>query len=405
MKKLLTLIALLLVSAKIAAQETRISHRFGGRIDLNIFSDTYKSIESRGGILYLFPSAPSINSKGEDINARPQLRISAATTRFNYTIEATNLLGGTAKGFIETDFLGTGESFIGMLRLRHAYINIVWTKSSLLMGQTWHLTMPDVMAANTVLFGGGYPIYPLARNPQIQYTYNIGKWGRLTAAAGMFGGEFGQGQSNAMIPDVQLRFQGGNPADFVWGAVGGVKVIRPRVVDEEQNFVYERATSLNAVAYARYTSTGGYAFRLYGIWGQDLTPLGMVGGYAPLYSEREAADYGYGAFSTVSAQLDIESPVAACGWQWGLYGGLMKNLGSPKELLLSKAVINHPGMDNFWRISPRLYYNYGKHLTLGLEYLITGANWMKKSSDNYLAQELHPTTYNNRVTILARYRF
>lgn len=409
MRKLFTLILLLSAQTLMAndtIQPTKFTFKFGGRIDLEIYSDTYKSVESRNGLQYMFPAKPEYNSKGEDINYQPRLRLGVAPSRFNFTATATNVLGATVSGFIEVDFMGVSDNVFSTLRMRHAYINMEWRNRSLLLGQTSHLTMADEAATNTVTFGGGYSLYPLNRPVQVQFRQNLGKYSNITIAAAMFGGTIGNEQSYAMLPDLQIRYTGGNPSNFVYGVVAGVKSTKPRTLTADSLRTSQKVIALDAAIFARYTFGAGYAIRLYGIWGQDLSALSILGGYAPLYSERNEDDYGYAPTSAVSAFLDFESPVYNDkGWQWGVFAGWQQNLGSFREIDLTQASIPNMGANYYFRVAPRLYYHFKKHLTFGLEYMLSGAQWAKEMDAFYRPVATYDNTYNHRVTFLARFKF
>lgn len=414
MKKLFTLLLFSTIIATATATtkdslpkaETKVTFQFGGRVDLMLMSDSRDNIDSRNGTQYLFPNKPVYNSKGEDINAQGQLRFSVAPTRLHFAATATNVLGATARGYVEIDFMGVSDNVLSTIRMRHAYMTLKWRNRSILLGQTSHLTMVDEIASNTVTFGGGYPFSPLNRPIQLQFTQQFGKHANITIAAAMFGGSFGTAQSYTFMPDIQLRLQFGNPAKFTYGIMGGVKSIKPRTITADSSLTNKKLTTFDAGLFARYTFGGGYAVRLYGIWGQDMSQLAMIGGYAPLLSDRGVQDYGYSATSTVSASIDFESKQYKSGLRWGIFGGYQANLGSNKALdLKNKPTFSDYGIDSYWRIAPRLWYNYKNFLSFGVEYMFTGASWAKSMNDNYRPAERYPEVYNNRVTILARYKF
>lgn len=402
---LLSFVSLGAVAANDTIPETKVSFKFGGRIDLEIFSDSYKNIESRNGLQYNFPDKPLFNSKGEDLNRQATLRFGVAPTRFHFTMNATNVLGADVKGYIEVDFMGVADNVFSSLRMRHAYINMQWKTRSLLLGQTSHLTMIDEISANTVTFGGGFSIHPLNRPVQAQFRQNFGKASSVTLAAAMFGGAFGNKQSYALLPDMQVRLNLGDPNGFMYGIGGGVKSIKPRTMTADSTITNKRVLTFNATVFARYVFAQGYAVRLYGLWGQDMTPLSIIGGYAPLYSERNMQDYGYSPISALSAYVDFESKQYKCGWQWGVFGGIQQNLGSVKEVDLAKAVIPDNGINCHWRVAPRVYYHYKKYLTFGLEYMLSAAQWAEKMDNYYKPISTYETTYNNRLTFLARFKF
>ena len=54
-------------------------------------------------------------------------------------------MGRKASGKLEGDFFGNTQESIGLFRLRHAYAQLAWEKSSLTLGQTWYPSfVPEV---------------------------------------------------------------------------------------------------------------------------------------------------------------------------------------------------------------------------------------------------------------------
>ena len=132
--------------------ESRVTFKFGGRLDAQVFTDTYASKAKNGGIFYYFPLAPEYNQYGDDISSLNSLRFGVANTRINGTLTAKDVLGATAKAFVETDFMGSGD-ILGVLRLRHAYISLDWKRGQLLIGQTNNLAVHEEIVPNPVSHG------------------------------------------------------------------------------------------------------------------------------------------------------------------------------------------------------------------------------------------------------------
>lgn len=409
MRKLFTLLLLLVSSNLLIANDTipptKVTHKFGGRVDLLVYWDNYKNVESSNGVQIKFPARPEFNSKGEDINFQPRVRMSVAPTRLNYTINATNILGGNLKGFVEVDFMGVSENVLGSLRLRHAYIDMQWKNRGLVLGQTSHLTMFDETALNVVSYAGGMPFNPLNRPLQVQFMQRFGRNSTVTLAAAMFNGSMGTMQGNACVPDIHVRYTGGEPNGLSYGIAAGVRVIKPRTLTADSSFATKKMVTFDGAAFVRYIFNGGYAVRLFGIIGQDISPLTMIGGYAPLYSERTLQDYSYAPISAYTAFLDFETPLYGDHWQAGIFAGYQQNLGSDQEIDLKKLVIFDKGIDSFWRIAPRFYYHYKKHLSFGLEYMVNGAAWAKQMNNYYRPVSGCERSIDHRVTFLARFKF
>lgn len=402
----LFLFVLLFSPALPAGAETdgsRVKIRFGGRIDAQLFTDTYNSKTTNGGILYYFPLAPAYTSQGADINRVSTLRFGVASSRINLTVTAPDLLGAEARGYVETDFMGSGD-VLGVLRLRHAYVGLNWRRSQLLVGQTNNLSVPEEITPNTVAFGAGVPFNPLSRIPQIRYTRQVGESVRLSAAVGMYAGKEGEAQACGLVPDFAVRLTAGGP-DALVGFSGAVKSIRPRNLTADSVRTTRRMTAFSASAFALYRFGGGHRLSVFVMWGQDLSTLNLLGGYGPRLSETERgeADYGYTATQTVATWIEFETRTMK-GWQPGLLVGWTKNLGSGRAIDLAQASIPDRGIDRCIRVAPRLWYHY-RQLSFGLEYLYNSASWGRVFDRRYRPTERYADTQDHRLTLLARFKF
>lgn len=377
----------------------KVQFRFGGRVDGYVFTDTYKGVESGGGLQYLMPARPVINPDGTDENAEGTLRFGIATTRLNVGAAYNFTEKFRSSAFVEIDFMGAGGANpLNLIRLRHAFLKLEWTRDELLVGQTSHLMLVDQIAPSTVIFGAGYPINPLSRPIQVRYTHQFGKIVNLAVAASMFAGTEGQMQSVAMTPDIALRVMVGDPSRNMIGAAGSFKSIEPRM-----EVVHDRKARMNALSGAIFGIVHPipqFSIRAFGIVGQDLQTLGMTGVFAPVQGGT-----GYTPSTTASAWLDLAGDVGH-GFSVGLFGGYQKNLGTFDPIITADVVTpsDQLGVDFFYRISPRVWYTY-KKLSFGLEYLFTQASWSEKFDQYYLPQTLLPIATNHRVSLMARFNF
>lgn len=377
----------------------KVQFRFGGRVDGYVFTDTYKGVESGGGLQYLMPARPVINPDGTDENAEGTLRFGIATTRLNVGAAYNFTEKFRSSAFVEIDFMGAGGANpLNLIRLRHAFLKLEWTRDELLVGQTSHLMLVDQIAPSTVIFGAGYPINPLSRPIQVRYTHQFGSLVNLAVAASMFAGTEGQMQSVAMTPDIALRVMVGDPSRNMIGAAGSFKSIEPRM-----EVVHDRKARMNALSGAIFGiihPIPQFSIRAFGIVGQDLQTLGMTGVFAPVQGGT-----GYTPSTTASAWLDLAGDVGH-GFSVGLFGGYQKNLGTFDPIITADVVTpsDQLGVDFFYRISPRVWYTY-KKLSFGLEYLFTQASWSEKFDQYYLPQTLLPIATNHRVSLMARFNF
>ena len=408
MKRTLILFILVAVTAGMTATgadkgESRVKLKFGGRLDAQVFTDTYESKATNSGIFYYFPLAPEYTSSGNDINRENSLRFGVANSRLSLTATADDILGGEAGGYVETDFMGVNDN-LGVLRLRHAYISLTWKRSRLLIGQTNNLSVPEEVFPNTVSHGCGTPLNPLSRIPQIRFSHQFGDWVRLSAAVGMYAGKEGEAQAYGLVPDFALRLSVGNDRTMV-SFSGAVKSIRPRNMTVDSVQTKRRMAAFNASVFGLHTFGGGHKLTAFFMWGQDLSTLNMLGGYGPRLRDVESGDpdYGYTATQAISMWVGFETKIMK-GWQPGLLTGWTKNLGTGKPIDLSLASIPDKGIDWYYRLAPRLWYHY-KQLSFGLEYMYSLASWGRTFDEYYRPVERYVNSQNHRVTLLARFKF
>ena len=421
MKKFLIALSLLLFagSAPVKAQENKITYKFGGFIEFKSYFDDYRSRVSRYDHIYFYPLAPKLNTSGTDMNSTGSLNFSVATSRLTFTVSGMRLLNANITSYIEADFTGSAENYIGMLNLRHAYINMEWEKSSLLFGQTDHLNSVKEVVGQTVGFGAGYPFNPLNRNMQIRFTHKLAKGVDLILAAHMFSGHNSLGpakaQAQAGLPNLQAQLKFGNPDKIFGGVTFGYKLLKPRVSDNS-NFYKETIGSYDINAFFRANIAKGYTLRLWGIYGENLSHLGMIGGYGKYVdylssSTSPIGDYPYVNIKAYSTWIDFETP-SFNNFKFGVFAGYQKNLGTSKSMDMTFVggdyafgFYKDPKLNWFSRISPRVTYSLTKKLIFGLEYSLSHARWAKSVDMYFKPVEQFDVNHNNRIEFMAKYLF
>lgn len=396
------IVALALCCSAVYAQEekkeSKFHVKFGGRIDAYVYTDTYRGVESGGGLQYQLPARPVINASGEDLNAEGSLRFGIASSRLNVmgTYDFTPKF--KASGFVEVDFMGTG-SIINLPRLRHAFVSLDWAEDRLLIGQTSHLLQVDEIAPPTVLFGSGYPFAPLSRPIQVQYTHRFGELFRLSGGVSMFYGQEGPMQSRAMTPDVAVRFTVGSSAKWLVGAGVSFKSIMPQLaVVEDPN---ARLNAFSGAVFGMVRPISWLAIRAYLFAGQDPQTLGLTGMFAPM-----VGGLGYAPNLTGSGYVDFEAKLPE-GFSVGLFGGYQQNFGTWDPIITAQVWTGGEaaGLDSFFRIAPRVWYSYRGKLEFGLEYLYNQSSWAGTFDRYYLPETLLPAAVDHRVMLLARFNF
>lgn len=367
-----------------------------GRIDAVAFSDSRATIGSVNGALIIAPSAVSYNEAGVDVNDYSQLRFEVATTRIGGGGSVQLSDRNSVDGYVEIDFMSqSASSALVGLRLRHAYARLNLGNSSVLFGQTSHLTMFDEASPNFVTFAGGSPFNSLSRPVQFRFSQKLGETMKVEAALSMFAGMEFNTQAYGMVPDLSARFVMGNPARAAFMVAGGVKFLTPDPLVKGESLAAPYVTATGKYSFGNVLALRGSV-----MYGSDLSTFGMMGGYSSL-----ASGDGYAAINTCSMWLDIAS-AKYNGFEFGIFAGYQKNLGADSLLNLNSlsATGSTEGIDSHLAVAPRVWYYY-KMVSFGLEYMYASADWMEGISEYYAPLTGVYTTDNNRITLLARFTF
>ncbi len=410
----IVLAALLLAAAAVAsAQEIKPKVTLGGLFFFNAHYDTYKSVDNRQGVSYSYPLAPDYDPSGEDLNKVGQFGVSVYQTRLNVTVTGVDLLNASGRLYVETDFMGSSKDYLQMLRLRHAYFQLDWKHSSLLLGQTDNLEMPSEVLPWVFTAGGGSPIRVLSRPVQVRYGQDLAPLTRLYVAlsyhaAGPVPGEVTlpatlEAQRNSGVPSIDARLQWGDPNKLFVGLGGAFKALRPRIKTLDGERASTISPSANVTAFLRYNYRG-YGFRAQALYGGNVTNLAMPGAYGKLLSDDLDADYGYTNMRTLSLWADFETK-SFKGYSFGCFGGYVKNDGFADPVDTRVIYGRDPKLGHTGRVSPRVTYTFSPAAMCGLEYSLYWSSWGKSFDDHYRPTESWETTYNNRITFLFRYRF
>jgi len=422
MKKLISSIILLLLIAPSLSysQENKVTYKFGGNIEFKTIYDDYRSKTARYDLQYTYPLAPNYNTSGVDINKSRSLNFSVMASRLTFTVAGFEMLKANVSTYIEADFLGSSETYIGMLNLRHAYINLKWANSSLLFGQSTHLTHIDEVAAGTVCFAAGYPFNTLNRGMEIKYSQKLAKNVDFQIAAMIYSSHKSMGPANAQsqagVPDLHAQLKFGDPGKIFGGVTFGYKFFKPRTLDAAKQPISTTFGAFDVNAFFKATTNKGYSVKLWCIYGENLTMMGMFGGYGKIAYDNEhnvpVMDYKYASTRALSTWLDFETP-AYKNFKFGFFYGFQKSYGTATKIDATKnssgdyvnGFYRDPSLEWFYRISPRVLYSLSKRLTFGLEYNLTYAQWAKSIDAYLLPVERFSVNHNNRLEFMAKFVF
>ncbi len=360
-----------------------VSLKLGGFVRNEIFYDTRKMSEVVDGLFNYYPDKKDFDARGKDINDAQSVNMLAITTRLNGLFIGPNVFNAKSSAFFEFDF--TGLNTTNGVRFRQGWTKLKWAKSELLMGQFWHPyflleNAPTVLGLNT-----GAPYATFNRSPQIRYSYNFTP--KISAflaavyhtASGVSGPSAGVA-GLAAAPSVDYLRTGGAPelvanvqykaGSFVFGASGGMKAFRPRTYTTPvaNGSKYKTMYLLKAYtcqAYGAYTY-GLLKVKASVIYGQELSELNMLGGYAVASRNSITGHETYSPQNDVSTWLNI---TYGKDFMVGLFTGFAKNLGTSDNYLAGPTNFFGRG-DNIkyiYRISPHFSYRV-KRFQFGMEF-------------------------------------
>ena len=388
-----------------------------GQVRTDIFYNSRANTESVDGLFYSYPKDRVYDENGNDINSSSSSNMYAVYSRMGFDFAGPMMGKAKTSAKIEFDFRGNGNDNLSALRLRHAYFNLDWGKSKLLVGQTSHPffgeVSPQILNLNT-----GSPFQPFGRAPQIRYRYNSGEL-QLQAAA-LWQSQFkshgpsadnGTGDGNARnqyphknsnVPEIALGIDYKKDG---WIAGVGIDLlsITPRTVaigeDDKKYKVDERLTTVSYEAHVKYTGKDLMVAAKTTL-GSNFTHTSMLGGYAVKSVDDKTGEKKYTPFRNSSTWLNI---VYGKKWKPGIFLGYIKNLGTESDMILGENVYGTgTNIDKLMNGTFELTYNV-PHWKIGVEYTYTAAWYGKNKQDGKVA-DTHRVG-NNRLVLSATYSF
>lgn len=373
----------LLGTANGQTEESPIKVKFSGSGKLDAFYDTHAIASVREGHISIYPLPKNIDSNGEDIAAAPSFNMLAIQTIVRADVELPDAFGAKASGAIEAHFFGANynNQDINGLGLRHAFLNLQWQHTALLFGQYWHPMFVPECSPGVISFNAGNPFQAFNRSPQIRLTHTLGDVKVLVAALSQldFPNTGPNGVSsiylrNAGIPNVHAQVQWQHGSTLL-GAGGGYKVIKPRLTSVDGTTASDETLgSYAALAYAA-TRIGDVRVKLEGVYGQNMTDVLLLGGYAVQSTENNIEKYtpieAFSVWGDIATGSDVEV---------GVFFGYSQNLGAAEDAIsgpyysFDYANNGSMGVADLMRVSPRIIWTSGQ-VRLGAEFEYTQAGW------------------------------
>ena len=364
---------------------------------------------------YMYPKDHSYDADGNDLNAKPDGSLYTMYSRLGIDVTGPEIGNGiTTSAKVEVDFRGGGTNYY-MIRLRQAYFNLGFGKSSLLVGQTWHPfygdVTPDILNLNM-----GAPFQPFSRAPQIRYMYvnrnfqlkATALWQSQYLSVGPSSNQAGATSTqksqnfikNSCVPELALNldYKGGG-----WIAGAGVDMtsIVPRTQSESEGNVYkvkERITTVSAEAHVKY-SGNDWLLAAKSVLGSNFTQASGVGGYGIKSIDPRTGEQKYSPVRVSSTWVNV-----AYGKKLrpGVFVGYLKNLGAADDVSGVLGTGIGDGLDQLVSASAELTYNL-LHWKFGVEYMASTA-WYGNLMPDAKISDTHSVT-NHRVVFTALFQF
>ncbi len=412
MKKYILLFLCLIIVSGSFAQMQDFKFKFYGQIRTDLYYNSRANVETVDGLFYMYPKDKVRDPDGNDLNSTPNSNFYTLYSRLGVDVAGPKL--GTAKtsAKIEADFRGTGTSY-SVVRLRHAYLNLDWGKSALLLGQTWHPLYGEV-APQILNLSMGAPFQPFSRAPQIRYRYTNKNF-QLTGAAVWQSQYLSQGPAGksqeyikkSCVPEVYIGADYKNNG-FLAGVGVEMLSMKPRTESiGENNKKYkidERITTLSYKAHVKYTNKNWYVGAK-SVLGSNLTQASGLGGFGVKSIDEQTLEQKYTPIRFSSSWFNV---VYGKKWKPGIFVGYAKNLGTSDALYApneTDAQVYGTGtnLDQLATAGAELTYNV-PHWKFGLEYTLSSAWYGSLNASNGKIRDTHAVC-NNRIVAVAMFMF
>jgi hypothetical protein len=358
----------------------------GGFVRTDYIWDSRKNVNVRENHLNLYPTDVVKDASGNDLNAVPQSNFLSIVSRINLKITGPDAFGAKTSAFFEGDFFGNTEGSIGLFRIRHANASLDWTKTKLTVGQSWYPQFIPECFPGVANFSTGILFNPFGWVSQAKVTHALSKstsfaltvykdreFGSVSAT-----GVGNEPSFNSVLPTIHGNLQYKN-AKVLLGLGAEFRSLKPRttITGGTPAVTVENTGTVNSLtinAYAKYTGKKA-TLKAYGILGQDVTHLVMLGGYVSTASTSNPIQEDYKATKTNAFWLELMSndakvaPALFLGYTVNNGADVQGKASFARGISLEKRTIK-----DVVRAAGRIDFKSGKmRFTPELEY--TAANW------------------------------
>ena len=406
MKQSLLVGLLLSLALPLCAQKKNLSYSFYGQVRGDLYLDSRASQEIVDGLFFLYPKDYAYDADGNDLNTSPTGSFYLLYSRLGLDVQGPMIGQAKSSLKLEVDFRGYGSNW-ALLRIRHAYANLDWGKSAVLIGQTWHPLFGEVFPQMLNLSTGA-PFQPFNRSPQVRYRYQHKGW-QLTATAlwqlqYLSTGPNGKSEEyikNSCIPEFYF---GVDRKGDDWQVGAGVDVLsivpRKQSVVEGKIFkVSERVTGVSGELHAKYQDKDWF-IAAKTLYATNLAHTCMLGGYGVTAIDSRTGEQSYAPYHHATAWLNV---VYGKKWKPGLFVGYLKKLGANTPLVDGSYGVGLE-VDQLFTTNWQLSYNL-PHWRLGVEYSpsIAWFGTIDYTDGGRVNSDHHVT--NHRAVVTMSYQF
>lgn len=340
-----------------------------GFLNYETIFDSRSVVAAREGTVLLFPDGRNPDPDGNDLNGDASFNMMVLSSRLGGVLTGPEVFGAELGIHLEGDFLGTSRGLHHMARLRHAYLSLQWSETTLLAGQYWHPMFVAGCFPHTVSYAGGVPYHGLNRAPQLRVTRSLGGFDFFAAVLTQsdFPSPGPDGSSslyirNSRLPETLARLSYRNEKVLV-GTTIGYQFLRPRKVSSEGFRTTEMMKGMQGNIYLVYTGSAA-TLKTQVYYGDNNSHLVMLGGYGESkLLDPERGIYSYTGIRSASAWADLEGGEET--WKYGVFAGYAENLGASEEIT-GEVWARGTNIAHMYRVAPRLVYVSGG-TSLGFE--------------------------------------
>jgi hypothetical protein len=336
--------------------------------------DTRQSAQVREYHLNLWPLDEKLDANSDDINASGASNFLSVVSRLGIKASGPDVWGGKVTGVLEGDFFGNTQQSIALFRLRHAYAKLDWEKSSLTFGQTWYPAFIPEVFPGVANFSTGIPFNPFGWATQFRIDQKLNNKFRFSFIAYKdreFGAVSADGNNNSpvynsVLPAMHGKIEYRNKS--ILAGFGAELYPNKPLIESNGLKSDESLNSTSFLAYIKYNNEK-FHIKAYGITGENLHHLVMLGGYASYANGSNPVTYE--GIRTNSFWIDIasNSKKTAPGFFFGYTNQEGTSSKASALNIYARGLNATRGVKDMWRASARIDFKQNKfRLTPELEY-------------------------------------